>query len=597
MRSAVRRRLDDGEPDNRPRHARIAREAVQAVVYRLCLEQRGVSPTASEDGLAEDEPGEAAAAPGVDLSRECSRLAVAVHDRPLPPEAVGWAYEESLAAAPAGGRRSTNRKTQGIYYTPGPVVGDLVRRTVDADTARILDPACGCGAFLLGAFRELVGAGIDPAAAIEERLFGSDIDDEALGIATRAMTLAFIDAGGDPSAPSRPNLTNADAFDPRRRPFDDGPFDVLLCNPPFGSFSGRQRVPELSSDPARPASAGRGWPTLHGRFVDVVLDCFAPRRLGLVLPAQVGQAAGYRSLRRRIAEKSARIEVRYWGEDVFPGAVTPALTIVADRESTAPACIVDGIVASRSGAKHHAAPWVVRSHNDLLKRLHTTCGSLGSLVADVGVHTGNCAARLVFRADDAEGECAPVLEGRHIGRHRCASPARVLRLDYQPQKDEYFTIRPVERYRAATFVIRQTASHPIVGPRRHADYFRNSLLALYPPANGVDVRYLVGLLNSKVLRFLYGAMVAESRQRAFPQVKVRALRALPIVWPDLSCDEDRANHDEVVDLVQHLLAAHASADHNAEPVAALDAAIDEIVCDLYDLSAPERAAALDLADH
>ena len=72
-------------------------------------------------------------------------------------------------------------------------------------------------------------------------------------------------------------------------------------------------------------------------------------------------------------------------------------------------------------------------------------------------------------------------------------------LSYTPADREYFTIRPVERYRSAPFLIRQTAAYPIVGPRLGAVYFRNSLLALYPPPaeREMDVRFLVGLLNSR----------------------------------------------------------------------------------------------------
>jgi len=72
--------------------------------------------------------------------------------------------------------------------------------------------------------------------------------------------------------------------------------------------------------------------------------------------------------------------------------------------------------------------------------------------------------------------------------------AKLLRLDYAAREGEYFTIRSAETYRRAEFVIRQTAACPIVAPRVGAEYFRNSLLALYPwPPH--DSRYVAGLLT------------------------------------------------------------------------------------------------------
>ena len=112
-----------------------------------------------------------------------------------------------------------------------------------------------------------------------------------------------------------------------------------------------------------------------------------------------------------------------------------------------------------------------------------------------------------------------------------------------------------ERYRDATFVIRQTAAYPIVGPREHALHFRNSLLALFSPSDGFDVRYLVALLNSKLLRFVYSETVREAQQRAFPQVKVKALQSLPLRKLDLARASDRRRHDAIVELVQAALDA------------------------------------------
>ncbi len=109
----------------------------------------------------------------------------------------------------------------------------------------------------------------------------------------------------------------------------------------------------------------------------------------------------------------------------------------------------------------------------------------------------------------------------------------------------------------ARFVVRQTAPHPIVGPKVGADLFRNSLHALLDARDelGVETLYLVALLNSEPLRAIYRALVRESGQRVFPQVKIASLRRLPMITPT------SAEHARIVDLGR----ARLDGDLSAEP--------------------------------
>jgi hypothetical protein len=133
-----------------------------------------------------------------------------------------------------------------------------------------------------------------------------------------------------------------------------------------------------------------------------------------------------------------------------------------------------------------------------------------------------------------------------------------------------------------------------VGPHEHALYFRHSLLALFSPSGGIDVHYLVALLNSKLLRFVYTETVREAHQRAFPQVKIKALQSLPLRKPDLARARDKRRHDALVDLAVDALAAQRSAALTSESESArsrfeaIDRKIDDRVYDLYELSQAER---------
>lgn len=192
-----------------------------------------------------------------------------------------------------------------------------------------------------------------------------------------------------------------------------------------------------------------------------------------------------------MSSQSRLAGVRYWGEHVFENVTTPALTFVADRQHEGPTSLYDLDAEEPEFADLvNDAPWSASPEGTLFAKIHDKAGSLGQLVADPGVHTGNSSKKLIIPIEDAVRDAVPVLEGKEVSRYRCTQPRKALRLRYRAKEGEYFTIRPVEKYRDAAFVVRQTAAYPIVGPRRHADYFRNSLLALYSPDNGTDVRYL-----------------------------------------------------------------------------------------------------------
>jgi hypothetical protein len=158
--------------------------------------------------------------------------------------------------------------------------------------------------------------------------------------------------------------------------------------------------------------------------------------------------------------------------------------------------------------------------------LHPTIDAFG----DPGVHTGNAAGKLLFSSH--RPRWVPLIEGKQVRSFRCDPPRRWLNLGYKPSGGEYFRISDARLYRDTDILIRQTASRPVAARHSRRCHFRNSVLALTAP-EGFSVDYLLGILNSDAADMLYRAVAPESRQRAFPQIKVHALKRLPIPDPRL----------------------------------------------------------------
>lgn len=114
------------------------------------------------------------------------------------------------------------RGDRGEYFTPEPLVSTICRITNLATNSRIIDPACGSGGFLYGAFR----AGVSPT-----NLFGAELSNDVGGAAqTRVQILGGI----------REQVRIGNAF----KSLDElyGTFDRVLMNPPFGS---RTKIEDL----------------------------------------------------------------------------------------------------------------------------------------------------------------------------------------------------------------------------------------------------------------------------------------------------------------------------------------------------------------
>ena len=103
------------------------------------------------------------------------------------------------------------------------------------------------------------------------------------------------------------------------------------------------------------------------------------------------------------------------------------------------------------------------------------------------------------------------------------------------------------------------------------------------------------MLNSRLMRYIYRQTVPESGQRAFPQVKLRSLRDLPIRLPDLDLAAERARHDRLVTLVERMLelqcrlaaADGLAAERLARRASATDRQIDRLVYEVYQLTGAE----------
>jgi predicted RNA methylase len=120
---------------------------------------------------------------------------------------------------------------------------------------------------------------------------------------------------------------------------------------------------------------------------------------------------------------------------------------------------------------------------------------------------------------------------------------------------------------------------------------------LFGVKNDVDCNYVLGVMNSRLMRFLY-RLAATETNRVLAQVKPAVLGTLPIPLINFGNPRDKAWHDKIVELVDRMLElnkqkhsgklAPSQVERLDREIAATDAEIDSLVYELYGVTIDER---------
>ena len=177
----------------------------------------------------------------------------------------------------------TAAKSTSIHYTRFSLVELMLSLAMQGmtHTAKILDPACGSGVFLVEAFRRLARlkekyhrralTREELHELLTSQIFGMDIDRQAVYVAAFSLYLALLELDPDPRPPGAlkfprllesqssdegaKNLYIQDFFNPesefnRNPPFSDNEFDLIIGNPPWTAL--KARSPGLLGDNSIP---------------------------------------------------------------------------------------------------------------------------------------------------------------------------------------------------------------------------------------------------------------------------------------------------------------------------------------------------------
>lgn len=457
----------------------------------------------------------------------------------------------------------STRKANGVYYTPDALVDRVVADTLgplfagktpeEATKLRLLDPACGAGAFLLGAQRWLrhwyaaqgesgdcatqATTPTESSRIIGQQLYGVELDPTAVKQAQSALPDAAANIHAGNALTTFPwDTTFAEVF-------TAGGFDAVIGNPPWG-----QKAIVVSDEEKRalwerfPSSAGIF--DLFRPFVELGVRLLrSGGRFGMVLP-DVILLKNYPQTRLLLLDQLALDRLDWWGK-AFAGAEIDVATIVGTKTPPAPGQRVAVTVHDpdaplsheipqadfRANARHTFNLRLTDDRRAILEKL-ADCPRLGDYFeVHEGVHSGNIRADL-FVAERLDDTCRPLYFGRdEIAPYRLTWHGKHIRLGAIPEhktRERYANVGQAHWHEQPKVLVRRTGDFVLAAVDRAGRYASNNFFLVFPKVPcGLTLDGLCALLNSAFMTWYFRAV--EPRQgRAFAELKIKHLSAFPL---------------------------------------------------------------------
>ena len=111
----------------------------------------------------------------------------------------------------------------------------------------------------------------------------------------------------------------------------------MIGNPPWVAYAGRAAQPlspERKAYFADHYSTLKGYPTLHGLFVERALRLAPQGTVALVVPSPIADLHGYRAVRRAVRATHTPCEpMLEFGQDAFASVTQPCFALIAEAST------------------------------------------------------------------------------------------------------------------------------------------------------------------------------------------------------------------------------------------------------------------------
>lgn len=403
------------------------------------------------------------------------------------------------------------RNRIGLYYTSAERSRAIISDLKPPCNAKLLDPCCGSGAFLLAA-----------DCLAPENLFGFDTDPIAVMIATTNLLLKY------PDKAFRPNIFLHDFL--ADSPLPDGltTFDCIATNPPWGSDRERHYAAQFPEIQSRERAS---------MFISKALNLLVPAgRAAFLLPSSLLNSKVHSDIRQRLLEATTISRICLCNKR-FDGVFTDFFSINLTNQSCATQryqVLSDSALeaeVSLNPDERKAGKIATHTPNNLdssiLDKMEALrSADLSNALWALGIVTGNNKEKLLSQPS-ADSE--PIYTGKDVHPLHFGEAQKHVRFN----PTEFQQCAREELYRAPEkLVYRFIAKYPIVAYDNRGLLCLNSANVVIPRLEGVSVRSAAVLMNSSLYRFYY--------LRHFSDIKVLKSNLCQLPFPKLTPQQDAA---------------------------------------------------------
>ena len=325
--------------------------------------------------------------------------------------------------------------------------------------------------------------------------------------------------------------------------FQDGGFDVVLGNPPWGQkqIEGEQLVSKFVRGTYSSAAGTFDWFRL---FVERGLLLLRNRgRFGLVLPDTI-LLKNYESTRRYLLEQTAIESITWWGA-VFSAATIDATTIAgtlnsAEDEHKVHVAVLDPLhplnhtILQREFWLNQRLTFNLFLTPEKRKEIETLeqFPKLGEFFEiHEGVHSGNMRSQL-FVPGNIDDSCRPLIaRGREISPYRLDWSGTYIRLDAVPERktrEAYANLGKLHWYDQDKILVQRTGDRIIAAVDRDNRFASNNFFVVFPSkTSALDLDGLCALLNSMPMTW-YFRTIEPREGRVFAELKIKHLEQFPL---------------------------------------------------------------------
>ncbi|MCK4475165.1 MAG: N-6 DNA methylase, partial [Methanophagales archaeon] len=593
------------------------------------------------------------------------------------------------------------KKAGGVYYTPQYIVDYIVKNTVgklvegkgktpeEIAAIKILDPACGSGSFLIGAYTYLLRYHLDWYAENKPKkhkeavfqvsenewylttaekkrillnnIFGVDIDPQAVEVTKLSLLLKVLENESRESidqqvklglegvlpnlegnikcgnsligpdfyeAPQQATLFNEGEMR-RINVFDwnddvkgfgeimkCGGFDCVIGNPPYGAAFDEQVKNYINSKCVHQDYQLDSYLVFMEQSFNLLKN---EGYYGMIIPNTWLTNLLFKNIRKFVFSEKCVRDICHFKSRVFPNVTVDAEIVII--QNTLPENVQTHIsilhkdgtetshMAKQSRWKEASGDTVnifITPEEQLLfdkvlsksKRLDNFC----KVVVGIKPYQTNkgkpkqTRETVKNRSFDAsykkDATYRQYLRGKDIGRF-VISPLEERWISYgdwlaEPRYTANFDV-------PEKLMIRQTGDSLIACYDNQQFLCLNNMHVITPLDNGRNIKYFLGIINSRLLNFIYEIFNPEKGE-ALAEVKRTNVARLPVHDINFSNPTEKAQHDKLVALVDNILELQKKY-HEARmeidkglyerQIKIADAQIDRLVYDLYGLTEEE----------